>query len=176
VSILSQGIDSLKMLWDMYVVAFDVERQRGVLGRASELGDAALATGYRAVGFVRRQAVSVVLVVVALMGLWLLSRSKWGVRLGLRLFSPIRPQSSVAFYEKLLVLLSRLGIDKPIGQTAYAFAREREADLPGITELTRLYYRARFRGEILSRDEALHAERLCNAIRLAALSDARRPA
>ena len=31
----TQSIDSLKMLWDMYVVAFDVERQRGVLGRAS---------------------------------------------------------------------------------------------------------------------------------------------
>jgi len=82
----------------------------------------------------------------------------------------------VAFYEKLLVLLSRLGIDKPAGQTAHAFAREREPDFPGITELTGLYYRARFRGEILSREDVVRAERLCAAIRLTALSDARRPA
>jgi len=176
VGILSQGIDSLRMLWDMYVVAFDVERQRGVLGRASDLGERALVAGYRGFGFVRRNALTLLLIVAAVMGLWVLSRSKWGIRIGLRFFSPIRPQSSVTFYEKLLVLLSRLGIDKPAGQTAYAFARERELDLPGITELTSLYYRARFRGEILTRDEAVHANRLCNAIRLAALSDARRPA
>ena len=171
----SQGIDSLRMLWDMYVVAFDVERQRGVLGRASELGDRVLAAGYRGFEAMRRHALTAFIVVAVLLSLWLVSRTKWAARFGVRLFSPIRPRSSVAFYEKLLVLLSRLGIDKPAGQTATAFAREREADLPGITELTTLYYRVRFRGEILSRDEALHADRLCTAIRLAALSDARRP-
>ena len=176
VGILLQGIDSLRMLWDMYVVAFDIERQRGVLGRASELGAAALVAAYRGFTFLRRHALALVLLVATVLGIWVLARTRWGVRLGLRFFTPLRPQSSVAFYEKLLVLLSRLGIDKPIGQTAYEFACQRESDLPGITDLTLLYYRARFRGEILGRDEAVYAKRLCNAIRLAALSDARRPA
>ena len=166
-----QGIDSLRMLWDMYVVAFDVERQRGVLGRASELGAAALVAAYRGFVFLQRRALALVLLVATVLGIWVLAQRRWVVRLGLRFFTPLRPQSSVAFYEKLLVLLSRLGIDKPIGQTAYEFACQRESDLPGITDLTLLYYRARFRGEILSRDQATYAKRLCNAIRLAALSD-----
>ncbi len=159
----------------MYVVAFDVERQRGVLGRASELGAAALVAAYRGFAFLRRHALALVLLVATVLGIWVLARTRWGHRfglgLGLRFFTPLRPQSSVAFYEKLLVLLSRLGIDKPIGQTAYEFACQHESDLPGITDLTLLYYRARFRGEILGHDEALYAKRLCNAIRLAALSD-----
>lgn len=175
VSILSQGIDSLRMLWDMYVVAFDVERQRGVLGRVSDLGDAALVTAYRGFGFARRHAVYLLSAVVVALALWLVARTRWGLRLGVRLFQPLRQESPVSFYEKLLVLLSRLGIDKPQGETAGEFARKREPDLPGMMELTHLYYRVRFGGETLSREEAAHARRLATTIRLTALSDARRP-
>ena len=47
-----------------------------------------------------------------------------------------------------------------------------EASLPGITEVTLLYYRVRFGDEVLSREEQAHMQRLCAAIRLAALGDA----
>lgn len=180
VGILSQGIDSLRMLWDVYVVAFDVQRQRGVLGGVSELGDAASAAVVRGMGWVRRHGRALLFCVLLAGLVWILLRSRWARRWGvfwcpwLSDLSRPRPQSSIVFYERMLILLSRLGIDKPPAQTAFAFALSKEEDLPGITELTGLYYRARFRGEILGADEAAHADRLASTIRLTALSDARR--
>lgn len=179
--IITQGIDSLRMLWDMYVVAFDVERQRGVLGSVARFGDAALVAASRGFAFVRRYKAAIAGSLFLLVVLWALSRTRFGRILGFRFpFWPRRLASglepSVRFYAKLLGLLARLGIEKPRGQTAFEFAGQLEANLPGITEVTLLYYRVRFGGEVLERDDQVHAERLCAAIRLAALGDARRPA
>ena len=115
-----------------------------------------------------------------LLAVWLLSHTslargfrfrlpfwRWGTKLP-------GGEPPVRFYAKLLRLLAQLGIEKPLGETAIEFARKLEASLPGITEVTLLYYRVRFGDEVLSREEQAHVQRLCAAIRLAALGDARR--
>ena len=180
VSILSQSIDSLFMLWDMYVVAFDVERQRGVLGNAMRVGDAVLVAAARGVAFVRRYKTAVGGALLFILVVWVLSHTS--LARGFRFRFPFWPwrrklaggEPPVRFYAKLLGLLAQLGIEKPLGETAFEFARQLEASLPGITEVTLLYYRVRFGDEVLSREDQAHAERLCAAIRLAALGDARR--
>ena len=52
------------------------------------------------------------------------------------------------------------------------YAQSLEGRLPGLTELTRVYYQVRFGGLELDRSEQVRAERLATAIRVAALSDA----
>ncbi|TDI42427.1 MAG: DUF3488 domain-containing protein [Acidobacteria bacterium] len=176
VSMLSQGIDSLRMLWDMYVVAFDVERQRGVLGNVMRVGVAAA----RAVALVARYKTAIGGVFLLLLVIWLLRHTSLARRFRLRVpFWPWRTKLAggeppVRFYAKLLGLLAQLGIEKPLGETAFEFARQLEGSLPGITEVTLIYYRVRFGDDVLSREDQAHAERLCAAIRLAALGDARR--
>ncbi len=180
VSMLSQGIDSLRMLWDMYVVAFDVERQRGVLGNIMSVGDALRVAAARAVPLVTRYKTAIGGALLFLLSVRLLSRTS--LARGLRFRFPFWPwrrklvsgEPTVRFYAKLLGLLAQLGIEKPLGETAFEFARQLEASLPGITEVTLLYYRVRFSGEVLSREDQVHVEWLCAAIRLAALGDARR--
>jgi len=178
--VLSQGVDSLRMLWDMYVVAYDAERQRDVFGWARGFGVAAIATAGRGVRFARIHAVTILVGILVIVALWMLARSRWALRLRLpfwRLREKVaRQRSPVRFYEKLLRWLARLGIERPLGQTPLDFASELEAELPGMVELTGLYYRARFGDETLDTDERSRAERLCVTIRLAAVSDARRTA
>lgn len=180
VSILSQGNDSLRMLWDMYVVAFDVERQRGVFGNVVRVGDAVLVAAARSIALVRRYKTAVGGAFLFLLVVWVLGHTSLAREFRFRFpFWPWRTKLAggeppVRFYAKLLGLLAQLGIEKPLGETAFEFARQLEASLPGITEVTLLYYRVRFGDEVLSREDQAHAERLCAGIRLAALGDARR--
>jgi len=175
-SILSQGIDSLRMLWDMYVVAFDVERQRGVLGTMAALGNVAGSSATRALGLVRQHLLSILVFAGSGLLVWLVSKSRWFERLKLRVNVSARAPSPVAFYENLLALLGRVGVDKGETETPFEFARDRETDLPGLTELTAVYYRVRFGGRTLSKDEERRVRTLAAAIGLAALSDGRRQA
>ena len=180
VSMFSQGIDSLRMLWDMYVVAFDLQRQRGVLGNVMRGGDAVRVAAALAFALVERYKTAVGGALLFLLVVWLLSHTS--LARGFRFRLPFWPwgtklpggEPPVRFYAKLLGLLAQLGIEKPLGETAIEFARKLEASLPGITEVTLLYYRVRFGDEVLSREEQAHVQRLCAAIRLAALGDARR--
>jgi hypothetical protein len=82
----------------------------------------------------------------------------------------VRPESAIRFYGDLLKRLERLGFEKPVGVTPAEYARSLERVLPGLSELTTLYYQVRYGGMELGPDEEARAERLVAAIRLAALS------
>ena len=144
------------------------------------VGDAVLVAAARGVASVRRYKTAVGGALLFILVVWVLSHTS--LARGFRFRFPFWPwrrklaggEPPVRFYAKLLGLLAQLGIEKPLGETAIEFARKLEASLPGITEVTLLYYRVRFGDEVLSREEQAHVQRLCAAIRLAALGDARR--
>jgi hypothetical protein len=85
-------------------------------------------------------------------------------------------KSRVVFYDRFLGRLERLGIRKPPGQTAADFAMEWERYLPGIRELTEIYYSVRFGGDQLTDEKLWRAERLSKTICLAAIADRGRAA
>jgi transglutaminase-like putative cysteine protease len=172
----TEGIDSLRMLWDLYVVAFDAERQRGVWGRAGTFGEQAVSAVSTLLDHGRRYALHATLVAAFGLLVVVLARTKWGYRLFLRIPKPRRriarrPEVAVRFYERLLTRLERLGVVKPDASTPIEFASEMEAALPGMTEVTELYYRVRYGGETLPPNDTARAERLSAAICLAAMGD-----
>jgi hypothetical protein len=173
---LAQGIDSLKMLWDMYVIAFDLERQRSMFGNAGATADRAVRAARRSLSLVASHRWAIAGLLGTAVGLWLLSRSRFGWFFRLRLPSwrwrrwARSARSSVAFYETLLRRLERLGVRKPLGQTAADFASEWERHLPGIRELTEIYYSVRFGGNRLDPEGLWRAERLSKTICLAAIA------
>ena len=172
---LSQGIDSLRMLWDMYVITFDVERQRSVLGKSGAAADLALLAAGRSLSVAAGHRWAIAGGLLVAIGLFLVARSRFGLMFRWRLptwrlrrFGP-RTESRVPFYETFLKRLERFGVRKPLGQTAADFASEWEDHLPGIRELTEIYYGVRFGGGGLSPEELSRAERLSKAICLAAI-------
>ena len=176
----AKGIDSLRMLWDMYVITFDYERQRGVFRRAGGAVAWTLTLAGETVALAKRQAKLLALVGAALIFTSILASTRlgrsWWAKLRLRwpfppwTFRPPGPQSAVRFYGDLLARLEKMGFRKAPGVTPAEYARSLESQLPGLTELTRLYYHVRFGGLELGRGELARAERLAVAIRLAALS------
>jgi len=178
-SFLAQRFDSLRLLWDMYVVAFDYERQRGVLGGVTAGVETLVVSGTRWFGAARRKAwhlagLGVVVLIFILLSRmrrvrkwWMWLRWPWRFR---RHFLSARPESAVRFYGDLLKRLERLGFVKPVGVTPAEYAYSLEERLPGMSELTHLYYRARYGGDELGGEEQARAERLVAAVRLAALS------
>jgi transglutaminase-like putative cysteine protease len=176
---LSQGIDSLRLIWDMYVVAFDYERQRNVWGGVGAGYRILAATGRRTLSFLERRAalwggLGTLLVLILVLG-----RTRWGRKWWLELRIPWpfrwavlaeRPEAAVRFYEDLLRHLEGLGFSKPAGSTPAEFARSLEQQLPGMNELTTLYYRVRFGGQSLDPAQQVRAERLSTAIQVTALS------
>jgi transglutaminase-like putative cysteine protease len=174
------GVDSLRMLWDMYVITFDYDRQRGVWREASRvLGWTAAAAGATMDFATRQRKASISVAVVLLLGLALAStrmaRAFWT---RLRFRWPFRPwtarprgsYSAVRFYGDLLARLERMGFHRTPGSTPGEFAQALESQLPGLIELTRLYYQVRFGGVDLGRNELTRAERLATVIHLAALA------
>lgn len=174
------GVDSLRMLWDMYVITFDHERQQGVWRRAATvLGWTAAAAGATLEFAIRQKNVlasaAVALLLILVLASTRMGRS-WWTRLRFRWpFRPwtVRPRgsySAVRFYGDLLARLEKMGFHRTPGSTAGEYAQSLESQLPGLTELTRLYYQVRFGGVDLDRNDLVRAERLATMIRLAALT------
>jgi hypothetical protein len=174
-----ETIDSLRMLWDVYVVAFDYERQRDVWTRVGE-GFRRLAVPTTVVleQVERRPRLLVILggLIALAIVLW---KSRWGRKWRLQLKLPRffgkshlydRPEAAVRFYEDLLRRLERSGFSKPPGMTPAEFAGAMEERLPGLTELTGLYYWVRFGGAILPRKKRVRVDRLVAAIRVSSMS------
>ncbi len=172
-------IDSLRMLWDIYIVAFDYERQRDVWTSLGEgfrrLAVPTNAALVRVKGWPQPLVVFGVLVILVI----LLGKSRWGRKWRLQLKLPSffrrarlydRPEAAVRFYEDLLRRLERYGFSKPPGMTPAEFAGAMEERLPGLTELTGLYYRVRFGGAILPRQHRIRVDRLVTAIQVSAMS------
>ena len=172
-------IDSLRMLWDIYIVAFDYERQRDVWTSLGEgfrrLAVSTNAALVRVKGWPQPLVVFGVLVILVI----LLGKSRWGRKWRLQLKLPRifrrarlydRPEAAVRFYEDLLRRLERYGFSKPPGMTPAEFAGAMEERLPGLTELTGLYYRVRFGGAILPRQHRIRVDRLVTAIQVSAMS------
>ncbi|MFQ5791134.1 MAG: DUF3488 and DUF4129 domain-containing transglutaminase family protein [Acidobacteriota bacterium] len=181
---LSQGIDSLRMLWDMYVVAYDRERQRSILGAADQRMQSLLGLAVRVAASFKRWAKLLAGAGALLLAVFLLSRTRLGLRglFALRRFrrpfrrlslGKHRPESRVRFYGELLDGLERMGFAKPPGQTPEEYARALEPQFPGLRRLTRLYYQIRFGDLEPGPEEEARAERLSIAIQVAALSSAR---
>lgn len=183
--IFTQGIDSLRMFWEVYVVAFDYERQRGVLGWAGWGMESVISMGGKGWRFVRDQSKLMagigigLAALVALAGTRLGRRWRWKmVWRWPRALSGRRRQresSSVDFYERVLVGLERSGFAKPASVTPGEYARSLEPQLPGLLELTDLYYRVRFGGVSLEPAQRTRAERLVTSIQLSALTTAEHP-
>jgi hypothetical protein len=178
-TILYQGIDSFRVLWEMYVVAFDHDRQRGVFGELGARARAFVDAGGRLLRAHRRNAEFVAGTVLLLVLIFWLGRSRFGRiwRLKLRIPWPFRravlssrPESAVRFYENLLRHLEGVGFVKPAGMTPEEFAGSLEGRLPGLTELTRMYYGVRYGAQELDSRQQARAERLVTAVQLTALS------
>ncbi len=177
-----KGLDSLRMLWDMYVITFDYERQRGLVGGARDFLAARWDSTLRKAGqFFEdlRLWALVGLLMAAVAGLALAARGRRWAVLGRLRFSvgggrlaAGSPESAVRFYANLLARLERLGYLRSSGATPAEYAAAREPVLPGLSELTRFYYRVRFGGRPLSREEKARAERLALAVQMAAWSAA----
>jgi len=179
-SFFSKGIDSLRMLWDMYVITFDYERQRGLVGGARDFLAARLASALRGVGRLLEDLriwTLAGLLVAAVVGLALAARrrrfsvlGRLRFRVGGGRLAARSPESAVRFYANLLARLERLGYPRSSGATPAEYAAGLEPVLPGLSELTRFYYRVRFGGRPLSREEKTRAERLALAVQMAAWS------
>ena len=178
----AKSIDSLRMLWDMYVITFDYERQRGVLrGAGGVLAWTVGLTG-KTIAVAKEKAkwlalIGGLIVLVVVVATTRFGR-KWWTKLHLRwpfkpfTFGGVGPPSAVRFYGDLLARLEKMGFYRAPGVTPAEYAQSLEGRLPGLTELTRVYYHVRFGGLELDRSEQVRAERLAIAIRVAALSDA----
>jgi hypothetical protein len=178
----AKSIDSLRMLWDMYVITFDYERQRGVLRGAGGVLGWTMAVADKTVGMAKRKAKLLAGVgALVLLGIIVASTrvgQTWWTKLRLR--RPFKawtlggagPESAVRFYGDLLARLEKMGFHRAPGVTPAEYAQSLEGHLPGLTELTRLYYHVRFGGLELGRSELARAERLATAIRVAAISAA----
>jgi hypothetical protein len=174
-----EGIDSFRLLWDMYVVAFDYERQRGVLGGVVRGLHILASSGGKVVAVFKKEARPLIGLAAALVLVFLLGRTrlvrKWLAALRLpwpfrRAGLGTRPESAVRFYEDLLRRLEHLGFSKPPGMTPAEYAYSLEDRLPGLSELTYLYYRARYGSLELDLAHRARVERLTAAVRVAALS------
>jgi transglutaminase-like putative cysteine protease len=181
-SLFSKGIDSLRMLWDMYVITFDYERQRGLLGGTRELlrrSLAGMAGSLRErLTHLRRLGPLLLLLALGTALAWLGARRSWATLARLRFRWGGRrfhrsPESAVRFYASVLARLERLGFRRPSGETPAEYASALETEVPGLSELTRVYYQVRFGGRSLSREEKSRAERLAVSVQMAAWSAAR---
>jgi hypothetical protein len=177
--IFTEGVASLRLIWDMYVVAFDYERQRNVWGGVGAGFQILAATGRHTLSFFERRAVVWVSLATLLIFIFMLGRTRWGRkwRLKLRIPWPFRrvaladrPEAAVRFYEDLLSHLETLGFPKSAGSTPAEFASSLESQLPGMSELTSLYYRIRFGGQTLAPEQQVRAEHLVTAIQITAFS------
>ena len=178
----AKSIDSLRMLWDMYVITFDYERQRGVLRGAGGVLGWTVGLAEQAATFVKETAKWLALMGCLVVLVVVLARTrvgrKWWTKFHLRwpfrpiAFGRVGSVSAVRFYGDLLARLEKMGFHRAPGATPAEFAASLEGRLPGLTELTRLYYDVRFGSIELDRGEQVRAERLATAIRVAALSDA----
>jgi transglutaminase-like putative cysteine protease len=174
-----EGIDSFRLLWEMYVVAFDYERQRALWTAFGNGLSAFSGFGRSVLSFLRQSARTAAVTGLLLLLALLLGKSRlvrlWRVKL--RIPWPFRrarlqtgPQSAIRFYEKLLRRLERSGFSKPVGMTPAEFAKSLEGSLPGLSELTHMYYQVRYGGADLGPDEEARAERLVAAVQVTALS------
>lgn len=178
----AKSIDSLRMLWDMYVITFDYERQRGVLRGAGGVLAWTVGLAGKTIAVAKEKAkwlalIGGLVVLVVVVATTRFGR-KWWTKLHLRwpfkpfTFGGVGPASTVRFYGDLLTRLEKMGFHRAPGVTPAEYAQSLEGRLPGLIELTRVYYHVRFGGLELDRSEQVRAERLATAIRVAALSDA----
>ncbi len=175
----SEGFDSLRLIWDMYVVAFDYERQRNVWGGVGAGFRILAKTGRSTLSFLERKAALWGGLGTLLVLIFVLGTTRWGRKWRLKLRIPWafrwaapaeRTEVAVRFYEDLLSHLESLGLSKPAGSTPAEFASSLEQQLPGMNELTTLYYRVRFGGHRLEPAQEVRAERLVTAIQVTAFS------
>ncbi len=178
----AKSIDSLRMLWDMYVITFDYERQRGVLRGAGGVLAWTVGLAGKAIALAKEKAKWLALIGGLIVLVMVVAKTrfgrKWWTKLHLRwpfkpfAFGGVGPASAVRFYGELLARLEKMGFARAPGVTPAEYAQLLEGRLPGLTELTQIYYHVRFGGLELDRGEQVRAERLATTIRVAALSDA----
>jgi transglutaminase-like putative cysteine protease len=174
-----KGIGSLRLFWEIYVVAFDHVRQQDVWAAFGSGLGAFASAGREALTFVRENARALAVIGLLLVVGWILSRSRLGRIWQVKLRVPWlfrrgrlrdRPESAIRFYENLLRRLERWGFSKPAGMTPAEFAESLEDRLPGVSELTHMYYRVRYGGEHLGPEAEIRVERLVTAVQVTALS------
>ncbi len=175
--------DYLQFKWTVFVVAFDAEVRRDLVGRFGEWF-LKLSQGERGARFYRRAIRSflwgpeflttsqrlffwLLLVLCAAFAL-LLTRIVWIVSLMVRECLPARHQIGTVvvrrpesrFYDRLLLLLASKGHRKPPGMTPREFAErlaQTHADLSEVRDLTEWFYAAQYGGASLS---PAHKERI----------------
>jgi hypothetical protein len=159
--------EALELIWFQYVVGYDKQEQRSL---ASSLQNRL--SSYRRslalVTFAIRNAVSseprvVAGIGVGLIGILLLlliakriRHFGWRGSLKLRPTRTVAPISTVQFYERLIRLLSRRGMERDAHLTPLEFAGNLEFQ-PALV-ITRAYNRVRFGGEPLSQAELLEID------------------
>ncbi len=178
----AKRIDSLRMLWDMYVITFDHERRRGVLMGAGGVLGWTVGLAGKTIAFAKEKAKWLALIGCLIVLVVVVAKTrvgkKWWTKLHIRwpfrpiVFGVAGPASAVLFYGDLLARLEKMGFHRAPGVTPAEYAQSLEGRLPGLTDLTRIYYHVRFGGLELDRSEQARAQRLATAIRVAALSDA----
>ena len=119
------------------------------------------------IGFAKRQAKVLASIGAAILLIFVLASTRmgrtWWTKLRIRWpFRPwsVRttgPESAVRFYGDLLTRLEKMGFRRAPGATPAEYAHSLESLLPGLSELTRLYYHVRFGGFDLGGKELARA-------------------
>ena len=169
-------IDSLHWTWNRYVVHYSLRDQvdavKEVRARSSRLRETVF-TGLNAMwsGILKalpnwrlwdsRNLMAGIIVALLAIGIYFVGKplfrrilGRWGW------IPPDSSSSTVDFYERLLALLARQGLNKPPSSTPMEFCQKVELAWMKscVTDLTTLYYRVRFGSRELTAEELSHVE------------------
>jgi transglutaminase-like putative cysteine protease len=165
---LGKYAEAFELIWFQYVVGYDRQEQRSLatslqnqLFSYRSLLEQLVSTVRKTVSrYGRTIALVGFIIVAALLVLYLATRvRRFGWRRGLSLYEgePKTESSSVVFYERLMSLLARRGLQRNPDLTPLEFASN--VDFQPALSITRAYNRVRFGGQELSPAELQEIER-----------------
>jgi hypothetical protein len=164
---LGKYAEALELIWFQYVVGYDKQEQRSLatslqtqlfdyrrtLGQITAAVREEIALQGRTIAVIVFTAAFVLLLLLAARRVW---RFGWRRGLSLSPQQPSAPAATVVFYERLLSLLARRGVERDPNLTPLEFAGG--LDFQPALLITRAYNRVRYGGQELSAAELAEIE------------------